>query len=68
MASLDLSVTIFALFSTAMVSFVRKPWLVRKGLAVFQNDLLLTKPFPVTLRKYGFLTDLVKVNKSVYIA
>ena len=68
MTSLNLSVTLSPLFSTAMVSFVRKPLLVRKGLAVFQNDLLLTKPFPVTLRKYGFLTDLVKVNKSVYIA
>ena len=36
LTSLDLSVTIFPLFSIAMVSFVRKPLLVRKGLTVFQ--------------------------------
>ena len=57
LTSLDLSVTIFPLFSIAMASFVRKPLSVRKGLTVFQNTLLLTKPFPVTLRKYAFLTD-----------
>ena len=45
LTSLDLSVTIFPLFSIAMVLFARKPLLVRKGLTVFQNDLLLTKAF-----------------------
>ena len=62
--SLDLSVTIFPFFSIAMVSFVRKPFLVRKGLTVFQNVLLLRKPFSVTLRKYAFSTDLVNLLQN----
>ena len=66
MTSLDLSVTIFPLFSIAMVSFVRKPLLIRKGLTVFQNALLLTKPFPVTLRKYAFLTGLVNLLQNFF--
>ena len=50
-----------------MASFVRKPLLVRKGLAVFQNALLLTKSFPVTLGKYyAFLTDLVYLLQIYY--
>ena len=61
MTSLDLSVTISPLLSIAMVSFVGKPLLVRKGLTVFQNALLSVKPFPVTLRKHAFLTDLVNL-------
>ena len=54
LSSLDLSVTILPLFSIVMVSFVRKPLLVRRGLTVFHNALLLAKPFLVTLRKYAF--------------
>ena len=49
-----------------MVSFVRKLLLVRKGLTVFQNALLLTKPFPVTLRKYAFLTGLVNLLQNFF--
>ena len=49
-----------------MVSFVRKPLLLRKGLTVFQNALLLTKPFPVTLQKYAFLTDLVNLLQNFF--
>ena len=50
-----------------MVSFVRKPLLVRKGLALLQNALLLTKPFPVTLQKYAFLTDLVNLLQNLLL-
>ena len=51
-----------------MVSFVRKLLLIGKGLTVFQNALLLTKPFPVTLRKYAFLTDLVNHKTFLLIS
>ena len=51
-----------------MVSFVRKPLLVRKGLTVFQNTLLLAKPFPVTLQKYAFLTDLVNCKTFLLLS
>ena len=47
-----------------MVSFVRKPLLVRRGLTVFHNALLLAKPLLVTLRKYAFLTYLVNLLQS----
>ena len=59
-----MSVTIFTLFSVAIVSFERKLLLVRKGLTVSQNALLLAKLFPVILRKYAFLTDLVNLLQS----
>ena len=49
-----------------MASFVRKPLLVRKDLTVFQYALLLTKPFPVTLWKYAFLTDLVDLLQNFF--
>ena len=49
-----------------MVSFVGKPLLVKQGLIVFQNVLLLTKPFPVTLQKYAFLTDLVNLLQNFF--
>ena len=68
LTSLDLSVTIFPLFSIAMVSFVRKPLLVRKGLTVLQNALLSAKPFPVSLGKHAFLTDFVNLLQNFLIA
>ena len=68
LTSLDLSVTIFPSFSIAMVSFVRNPLLVRKDLTVLQNALLLTKPFPVTLRRYAFLTDLVNLLQNFFVS
>ena len=42
--SFKLSLMSFPLFSMVIFSLLKKPLFIRKGLTVFQNDLLFTKP------------------------
>ena len=67
------SVIISSLHFIAMFSLVRKPLFVRKGLIVFQNVRLLTKPFlkylqskPFWLIYFGLLFTLIDLKYIVF--